>query len=62
MAKKFCQDFLCGYHQQCGGGWDESVYVIDWQQLESAESAKEVTPVRVHYREVVVLLGRWRFP
>eukprot|EP00973_Karenia_brevis_P006980 946524-Karenia_brevis.AAC.1 len=35
---------FCGYHQQCGGGWDESVYVIDWQQLENAESAKEVTP------------------
>eukprot|EP00973_Karenia_brevis_P049263 6833472-Karenia_brevis.AAC.1 len=55
-------DQLHKYGEKCGGGWDESVYVIDWQQLEGAESAKEATPVRIHYKEVVILPGKWRYP
>eukprot|EP00973_Karenia_brevis_P055219 7678012-Karenia_brevis.AAC.1 len=40
----------------------ESVYIIDWPQLEKGESAKEVTPVRIYYKEVVILRGKWRYP
>eukprot|EP00973_Karenia_brevis_P080472 11165493-Karenia_brevis.AAC.1 len=33
-GEKALSGIFAGYHQQCGGGWDESVYVIDWQRLE----------------------------
>eukprot|EP00973_Karenia_brevis_P089321 12385689-Karenia_brevis.AAC.1 len=61
-GERVSSGIFAGHHQQCGGGWDESVRVIDWQQLEGAESAKEVILVRVHYGEVVVLPGKWRDP
>eukprot|EP00973_Karenia_brevis_P084948 11787510-Karenia_brevis.AAC.1 len=52
MAKKFCQEYFV----------DIILSVVAVGQLDNAGSAKEVTPVRVHCKEVIILLGKWRSP
>ena len=50
-----------GYDQRAGGSWSEDIRIVDWDELEQAETAGEVHVKRIAWKEVTVLTP-FRFP
>ena len=59
FGKKTLSGIVAGYVQQAGGYWNGDVLVIDWDELDQAETVREraengVTLRRVKAKEIVV--------
>ena len=54
-----------GYKQNAGGGWEgDTVYVLDWDEVENAEALHQIYERDIHIKEVSALKvdGRFSFP
>ena len=58
------QGFFIGYCQQAGGGWNGDVEIVDWDELESAETVSTIGIKRFKADEVFAVKNgeKFRFP
>ena len=61
-GNKTLQGIFIGYDQRAGGDWSGDYLVVDWQELEQADNARDVHVKRVKEINKLTLKGRFRFP
>ena len=52
MGEKKLPGIFLGYEQHAGGGWSEDVWILDWENVENAETVSDITPKRFKFPEV----------
>ena len=61
-GNKTLQGIFIGYDQRAGGDWSGDYLVVDWQELEQADNARDVHVKRVKEINKLTLKGKFRFP
>jgi hypothetical protein len=61
-GNKTLSGVFIGYDQRAGGDWSGDCLVVDWEELEQAENAREVHVKRVKEVNKLTLNGKLRFP
>ena len=53
-----------GYRQQCGGGYDGVMFVVDWEDMGNATTASQIQPRKIAEECVFPKMynGKYRFP
>ena len=59
---KTLQGIFIGYDQRAGGDWSGDYLVVDWEEREQADNAREVHVKRVKEINKLTLKGKFRFP
>ena len=58
---KTLSGLFIGYKQRAGGSWSGDVLVIDWEEIDTADSAREVHVKTVAAKEIITTTP-FRFP
>jgi hypothetical protein len=61
-GNKTLSGVVIGYDQKARGDWSGDYLVVDWEELEQAEHAREVHIKRVKEVNKLTLNGKFRFP
>ena len=62
FGSKTLNGVFVGYDQRAGGNWRGDYLVADWDEIEQAETAREIHVHRVKEINVCLLNGKHRFP
>ena len=66
LGKKMMRGIFLGYVQQHGGGWSGDLYVVDWDDMQNADSFHEVEEKIKRFKaqevEIIKIQGNFSFP